>query len=376
MKLKIIFIFFNFFSASVFAQEELVINTAGFRFLDYKFQLPEDLLSSKSIVFVSVPPKTKNTTERGDWKAFSENAHLQFRKMGIDAIGYYYIDDLKAGRDASITFAKSIKKRNVKNIILLSQVLLKVKGKEANWFVIVITPFNGGATYMKNGQKAWKTQNKDIKKVFKVLGKEVYKSKQPKTNFLITDLPEFFTDTDMIYGRRFGVNCRDLKVDKLCIPKFKKIEIPKNRPGGLINKNVEKEIKKYNAQVDNNNAQLEKIIKDYPFEYRLSDAKTDDDFYREGFQYVLLKLNTSGVTIKELLNFKVDYTETDYITIKSTEHGTTLRSIPVNASVNKYYVKHLYTKDVYTGAKWDADETWQDALKNFIRNMKNEFNIR
>jgi len=375
MLIKIILSLFIFSSLSVLAQEDKV-NTAGFSFLDYKFELPEDLLSSKSIVIVSVPIQDKNTSERGDWESFSEIAHIQFRKMGIDAIGYYFIDDLKAGRDATITYAKSMKKRNVKNVILLNRRLIKINGAETERFVIIITPFNGKASYLNHGQQAWRTQSEDLEGAFKVLGKEVYKSSQPKTNFLITDLPELFTDTDMIYGRRFGVNCRDLKVDKLGVPKFRKVEIPESRPGGLINSNIEKEIMKYNTKVDSNNEQLENIMKDYPFKYEILDASTDDDFYREGFQYVLLKLNTTGVTIRELLDFKMDYTETDYITIKATEYGTTLQSIPVNARVNKFYVRHLYTKDVYTGRKWDADESWQDALRNFIRNMKDEFKIK
>lgn len=372
IRLILIFLFSTFLTVQ--AQEE-VINTAGFRFLDYNFQLPKDFLSSKTVVFVSVPSKSKSTTERGDWKSISEEAHKQFRKMGIDAMGYYYIDDIKAGRDATITFTRALKKRNVKNIIFLNQVSQKNNDRETEQFVLVITPFNGEASLMDHGQKAWRVQSEDIENIFKVLGKEVYKSEQPKTNFLITDLPEFFNDTDMIYGRRFGVNCRDLKVDKLGIPKFKKIEIPEERPGGAVNVNIEKEIMKYNAQVDQDNLELEEIMKTYPFKYAILDAETDKEFSREGLQYVLLRMNTSAITIRELLNYEMDYSETDYITIKATEYGTTLKSLPVNTPVHKFYVRHLFTKDVYTGARWDADETWQEALQNFIRNMKDEFKI-
>jgi hypothetical protein len=351
------------------------VNTVGFKFLEYNFKLPNDFLSSKSIVVVSVPNKPGNSRERGDWKLFSELAHKQFRRMGIDAIGYYYLDDLMSGRDATITFSKSFKKRKVKNIIFISQVPANTNGVSSDQYVIVVTPFNGEASLTTHGQEAWRTQSSEFNRVFKILGNEVYKSEQPKTNFLITDLPELFSDTNMLYGRRFGVNCRDLKVDKLGIPKFKKIEIPEKKPGGAINSLVEKEIAAYNAQVDVDNKKLEDIMKTYPFEYGLLDGESDDDFYREGYQYVLLNLKTSGVSIRQLLNYKMDYTETDYITIRATDYGSTLKSIPVNALVNKLYVRHLYTKDVYTGGKWDADQNWDDALRNFIRNMKDEFKI-
>jgi hypothetical protein len=374
MRLILLIPLITILSLDLHAQGEEV-NTVGFTFLDYNFKLPDNFLSSKSIVVVTVPHKAGNTKERGDWKSFAELAHKQFRRMGIDAIGYYNSDDLMSGRDATITFSKSFKKRKVKNIIFLSQVSAVTNGVSSDQFVIVITPFNGDASLMTHGQQAWKTQSIELNRVFKILGNEVYKSEQAKTNFLITDLPELFNDTKMIYGRRFGVNCRDLKVDKLGIPKFKKIEIPEQKPDRPFNNLLEKEIAIYNAQVDVDNKKLAEIMKTYPFEYGLLEGESDDDFYREGFQYVLLSLNTSGVSMRQLLNYKMDYTETDYITIRATEYGSTLKSIPVNALVSKFYVRHLYTKDVYTGGKWDADQSWEDALRNFIRNIKDEFKI-
>jgi hypothetical protein len=34
------------------------------------------------------------------------------------------------------------------------------------------------------------------------------------------------------------------------------------------------------------------------------------------------------------------------------------------------------TGDVYLGTKWDADETMDEALKNYIQNFKDELKIR
>lgn len=362
--------------ATLAQQMEDEINIAGFRFLDYNNQLPENLLSTKTAVFVSVPPQSRSTSERGDWKGFSETAHAQFRKMGIDAIGYYFMDDLKSGSDPALYFAEELRKRQVKNIILLSRVPLKINGKITERYVLVITPFNGENSFISNGQQAWKTQGKEMDKILKVLGKEVYRSKQPKTNFLIADLPEFFTDAEVIKGRRIPTYARDLKVDKLAVPLSTIVEIPDKRPGGAINKNVEKEIIEYNKTVTRDNTRLENIMKSYPLKYELTEASTDKELYNQGFQYVLLKLNTTGVNIREMLDYEMNPMETDYITVKNKDGKTTLRSIPVNAPVYKYYVKHLYTKDVYTGTKWDADETWEEALENFIAKMKEDLKIK
>jgi hypothetical protein len=352
------------------------INIAGFRFLDYNSQLPEDFLSTKTAVFVSVPPDSRNTSERGDWKVFSETAHMQIEKMGIDAVAYYFMDDLKSGNDPALYFANELKKRDVKNIILLSRVPLKIKGNVTERTVLVITPFNGENSFISNGQKAWKTQAKDLDKVLKTLGREVYKDKQLKTNFMVLDHPEFFTDADIISRRRFPVYASDLKVDKLAIPKSALVAIPESRPGGAINKSVEKEITEYNKQVVLNQNKMERIMKSYPLKYGFTENLTEKELYQQEYQYILLRLNTTGVNIKQMLDFEINPNETNYITVENKNGGITMRNIPVNAPVYKYYVKHLYTKDVYVGTKWDADESWEDALANFITNMKEELKVK
>jgi len=249
MKLKLKILVLVLIPFGIFAQSvEDEINIAGFRFLDYNNQLPDELLSSKTAVFVSLPPKSRNTSERGDWKTFSETAHSQFKKMGIDAVAYYFMDDLKAGNDPALFYSKELEKRQVKNIILLSQVPLKIAGKVTERFVIVITPFNGENSFISNGQNAWKTQAKDYSKALKSLGKDVYRAKQPKTNFLIPDFPEFFEDAAIIKGRRIPPFARDLKVDKLAIPKSTTVEIPDSRPAGSSNKSDAQEITEYKQQ--------------------------------------------------------------------------------------------------------------------------------
>jgi hypothetical protein len=364
------------FAFSTQAQEE-EINIAGFRFLDYTTDLPEDLLSTRSAVLVSVPPKSKSTSERGDWKGFSTEMHQEFRKMGIDAVAYLNIEDVMAGLDATRAFSSFLNSRQIKNLVLLSKVNLKIAGKESERVVVVITPYNGTDTFMSNGQQAWKDQDKDMEKVVKNLGKAVYKSKQENKNFLITEKPEFFTDVDLITKRRFPSFAGDLKIDKLAVPMYTKVEIPANKPGGVVNNNVEKEIERYNAKVASANNVLKSALQDYPFKYELVAYDGDDKkLYNAGFQYVLLNLNTTGYTIREMLNYEVDKNETDYITMKTSNGKTILRTIPVNAPVYKFYVKHLVTGDVYLGTKWDADETADDALKNYIQNFKDELKIR
>jgi hypothetical protein len=205
MKLRVIFTLIVplFFISKGFAQEEDVIHPAGLRFLDYSNDLPKDLLFTKSVAFVSVLPKG-GTSLRGDWKKLAQEAHKVFKEAGIDAVAYYNLEDVEAGPDASMALAKELKKRDIKNIIVITQVMIRVGNRDSERYAVLITPFNGENTFISNGQLAWKQVEKTSERLFDQVYKGVAKSGLPKENHLITDVPEFFAGAkDMIRGTRF-----------------------------------------------------------------------------------------------------------------------------------------------------------------------------
>ena len=379
MKLKHIFtlIFTVLFFSNAFAQEEDVIHPAGLRFLDYTNDLPKDLLFTKSAAFVSVLPKG-GTSLRGDWKKLAQEAHKIFRQAGIDAVAYYNLEDVEAGTDASATLAQELKKREIKNIIVITQVMIRIGNKDSERYAILITPFNGENTFISHGQQAWKTVEKTSEKLLDQVYKSVAKSGLAKENHLISDVPEFFAGAkDMIRGKRFEGFAPDLKLDKLAVPKFQEIAVPDNRPGGLANKNLEKEVEKANARVPRDNRSLEAVMQEYPYEYGPVDYDpTKEDALRTaGYQYVLLRLHSTGEHIKMMLEYDIQADETDYVTLMKDGAKMTLRTIPKDAPVYKYYIKHIYSGDVYLGTPWDADEAWEHALGHYITNMKKELNV-
>lgn len=104
----------------------------------------------------------------------------------------------------------------------------------------------------------------------------------------------------------------------------------------------------------------------YPYEYDLVDPDTEEDKLRQnGYQFILLKLHTTQAHIRDMLAYD--------------EHPE--GEAKVNASafdqkpVYKYYVKHIYTGDVYLGDTWDAEQTWKQALQNYIANMRKSLSI-
>jgi hypothetical protein len=49
-----------------------------------------------------------------------------------------------------------------------------------------------------------------------------------------------------------------------------------------------------------------------------------------------------------------------------------LKNIPSQTPVYKFYFKHIDSGNVFLGTKWDADITWEQALKNQYRAFKAE----
>lgn len=358
------------------AQEDDMVFPAGLRFLDYNNQLPDNLLHTKSVVFVDVPRRS-GTSLRGDWQGLAKEVHPTFKDAGIDAVAYYNLGDVEANADASAILAQNLKSRQIENIVILSQVKLKIANKDTERFAILITDFNEESSFISHGQTAYKQVAKDTDKLIKQFDRDIRKSGMTSQNHLIIDQPEFFTGAgNIIEGRRNENFAQDLKLDKLAVPRFVKASIPDDRPGGNANKNLEKEIEKSNKLVKRNNLNLENIMEKYPYEYGLVDPTIDEDKLRQqGYQFVLKRLNTTGEHVKEMLGYEINTAEEDYVTIKQDGLKLTMRHIPAQAPVYKFYIKHIYTGDVYLGTPWDADEQWEDALANYINNMKKDLNI-
>jgi len=371
MKINVVFcVLLILIYLPLFAQEE-EINVVGFRFLDYSNEVPEDLLQSKTVVLVSVPPVSKNSSERGDWKSFANEAHEYFKMIGVDPVAYVYLDDVYAGIDATKKYVEHFKKREIKYIIILSRVYIKIKNKESLRNVIAITPFSNDDRIIANGQQAYKDQNKDLENLMKKLYGITIRKDYVKTNHLIIDQPEFYGGLPLITGRRNMSYPMDLRVDKLAVPKFEEAPIPANRPGGMINNKIAEEVEKYNNSVERLNFELDRHFENYQWKYELIEYNPNEqELWRQGFLYILMRVNSSGRILKEMLEYERNDSETEYITLLKKPDGSfTLRTIPVDAPVHKFYIRSLARNEVYVGESWDADETWQDALKNFLNNL-------
>jgi hypothetical protein len=365
MKKILIIILLTYVGLPAFAQDE-EINVAGLVFLKYQGSLPDKILSTKTVVLVSTPNRQGESIPE-DWHPLAEQAHPVLTKASIDPVAYYFYDDVYSGKETRAAFAEAWKKRGVAHIILIIKSELNANKKNVRYLVLA-TPFNGDASLMTEGQPAWKNNGKDFKKVLNKFEKVSYK--QTSTNLLIAKVPEYFNDAKIIKGQRVESYYTDLKLGKLAVPKFATSNLPGKRPGGLVNNLVKNRLEQAEQQANDFNNQLASIMQGYKFEHGLVEQnKSDKDLMIAGYNYVIRSIRTSGIGVKRLLNYPVDEEEEYYITVKLVNNKPTMRYIPIKAPIYKYYIKNLKTGSVYLGKNWDADETWQESLKNVLYNI-------
>lgn len=360
------------------AQDEDMIFPAKLRFLNDNDKLPENLLYTKSVVFVNVPPKS-GTSLRGNWKGFASQSHHSFRKAGVDAVAYYYLDDAEAGREVSKKLAEELKRREVQNLIFLNQTQLEVAGKATEKFTLLVTPFNGKRSFVSHGQEAYKLTAKNPEKLFSEFEKDVFRNELEVQNHLISDQPEFFVGAgNIIKGKRFEGFARDLKLDKLAVPRFEENDAPQApSSGGSTSEILQEETEGSSKAAKRNNQILASMMAAYPYEYDLVDPQLEENRLRQdgGYQFILLRVHTTGEHVKKMLGYEMSPDEKEYTTMKQDGTKVASQQIPAKVPVYKYYIKHIYTGDVYLGTPWDADKDWQEALANYINNMKKDLNI-
>lgn len=322
--------------------------------------IPKELQISKTIVVISINDDSKL---RGDWKALSNEAHPYIKKLSIDAVLYFYIDDLIAGYDVQKAIADQMVKRDIKNIFMLSKD--KINGRDQ--YLGVLTTFNKEPNFFSNNQMAWKSQTSDLEILFRNLARSIDNADLSLENLLIIDSPEYYRGSDIIRGKRFEILNTDLRIDKLAVPKFVDLPVPDNS-GAQSTANMVDVILQENEKNLERNAQIEQLMINYPYAFEIVPYEYDEKkLLAKGFQFVLMSISSSGLNVRKMLGYEISDDINELITIKKNSLGeVTIKSIPVDAMVYKYYVKHINSGDIYLGEQWDGDDNWQDALNNHL----------
>lgn len=350
---------FYFISIFLFSQ------TPVYDFVSYNktLEVPADINSERSAVIFSVPNKSGEFVTVGDYEKMISQVHKAFITMGIDAIFYIQDINLFASNATLDSYVEVFNKREIKNIIFIT--------KSANGFEYLMAPFSGNAKMINEDSDVFFLQENDLYPLLLNIGKEIRRADLQAQNFLIPEKPNYLQGISIVEKTLLKNYPGILRRSKLAVERFAYLDT-----SNILNNDVLLKTKNYNKQIADKNRELESIIKSYPYEYELIDPMSDEDLKRNRFQFLLRSVCSTARNVKQMLDYEIPSSQTGFVSIIPVmPDQTRVKTIPRDALVCKFFIRQNISKNVHVG-EWDADVTWQDALRNMIGNLTQELNVK
>ena len=293
--------------------------------LNYLDVIPEGLLSKRALVLYDETLSKKEL----------EETQKSFQQTGIDAVAYVITDHVLAGPDPLKAFTTYLTSRAVDFLIFFE----KEKG-----YSLTFVRYNNTKDIVDISAPAWKQTNSSLTEMLRTIYRFAV-SNQKRQNLLVNDYPE--TDVVLKYfiGRRNETFTSEAKSFKIAVTKWG------------------------DEKAD---AELEQILKEYfPVKYELVDAKVEErELGNRGFRTVIRFVHTRGSVAKEILGYDLTQLAKSISTVYFVNGEADVKTISANQTVYKFYVKNIEYGNIFLGKGWDADITWQDALKNHLQAMR------
>lgn len=310
-------------SAQILQEENELISR-----LNFGTDLPKDLLAARSIVFFQSSFTSKEL----------ETIQMYFQQTGIDAVAYLDIQRVLSGADVQRIFASYFNTRKISYLILLQ--------KTEKGYDCIITEYSGTILFTDKSKSSWRQSNTSLHELLQTIYRFCISTLKRK-NFLINDLPEANVEVANFSSRHVDRFAMEVKSFKIAIPKFSDEA----------------------AQ-----AELESYLKiSFPAKYDFVDpASADAELWQRGYRAILRFVHTRGELAREILGYPPTQPTTSLATNYFSEGELKIKTIPIKKIIYKFYFKNLEYGDMFLGNKWDADETWQDALRNHIDALRTE----
>lgn len=350
---------FLFVSVPVF----LFSQTSVYQFRDLQTGniIPSDLNSSRTAVFINVQPSKTTFLEEGDWKGFSNQVHSYLYKMGIDAVIYINNTDFQSGNSSKNFYQNILSRRSIKNLIFITKTSTGVE--------LICSLYNGKTSLLDNNQKAYQQNSAGLHRLMIDFGREIKRVENPMQNFLIPNKPTFLDALSIVKNSNLKNYPGQIRRTKMAVEKFAKIGVIETASNDIKTK-----IERYNLHVDAKNKELEELLKGFPHELEFVDYMTDEDLLRQRYQFVLRNIYASGESIRATLKYQNAPSDAGYVSvIPVMPDNTSIKTFSRKTLLYKFYIRQNIAKNVYVG-EWDADETWQSALNNYMGNMIQFFN--
>ncbi|MEO9872387.1 hypothetical protein [Ekhidna sp.] len=325
--------------------------------------VPESINSERSAVIFDIPDKNGEFKQLGDYKKMLSQVHKGFVTMGIDAVFYLNHQDLVASNSSFNSYVELFNRRKVKFLIFIT--------KNNTGYALAMSAFNGNRKMIESNADVFYLEGTDLFSILLNMGKEIRRADYPLNNFLIPEKPNYLQGLSTVENTLLKNYPGQLRRSILAVERFALLDSTKTLDSKVLAK-----IKAYNKNIFKKNMELEKIMTAYPYEYVLIDPMSDDELKRNRYQFLLRSVHSSARSVRQMLDYDVLPSETGFVSIiPIMPDQTKVKTIPSDALVYKFYVRQNISKNVHVG-EWDADVTWQSALKNMIGNLTQKLNIK
>lgn len=303
--------------------------------LNFTDQLPKDILSSKTVVLVDIPPSGLYPKIRGEWHTLAETVQPGFHKAGIDAVTYYHFDEIASGPEPYKAYLNHFDKRNLSHGAFISK-----KGRQ---YQLLLLKFADRKYLISEGQDAFMMNGDNPEVMMDMLSKKTVSSGLVMSNLLIMETPEYSEPVTVITGKRSEFYDLNFESEKLAVPVF--------------------------ASKD----KITRALKQYPYQWDFVPYDmSQDEIRKSGYQYVLYYVNTTVKNAREMLGYDTKESPTAFVSAVKKDGKLAVVNQNANAQVFKFYIRHIKSKNTFVGKRWDPGYTWQEGLGNYISNLRDQ----
>lgn len=296
--------------------------------------IPEKLLQGKSLLIFKTAAILETNGIRPDWMAMADVVQPYLQRCGIDAVATYHYDDIVSGKETEEAFLFRFKNRMITHLVLVEQT--------RSGFEIRVAKFDK-ITLIDTTTPVWYTSAVELKEAANKLFLATSQSGQKFSNRLVLAVPEKGLLVKPIQGRRSEFYDLNLQSDQLAIVPFA------------------------------DTSRIRNVMESYPYKYDFVSGDTPERELRsDGFQFILYYVHSTGEAVRTMLEYPVNDEEDAYVSESFNGETPVAYTYDKNKTVYKFYIKHIYSGNIFLGKKYDAAPSWEEALNLYIANMREQ----
>jgi hypothetical protein len=329
--------FYLFFSSAVLAQNSLqtTLERLG---INQALYLPEDILSTKSIVLYSVPEGNNDSK----WTNKLDELQSFFAEVGIDAVAYINQDELLPLPNQLLSVPDYLKKRRIEHLIL---VLISAEDQP---IFFAIGNYNERETWWDEGSNFWVRNPIEWEPMFEEVSNFLKTAAYKRTNLLVNDQPEYFVPE---VANNF--------IFSSSVPRSKGSEVQVAlRPVDLAF------YEGLGPQIFSGEALAGSLNYQQTF---ISQAEYLNAFAMDSLNNV--ELIDGKSTKRQLTRSGYDY-ELEYISgdfdLLNRYFKSTKERQPFDGERTVFYLRDLRRNQIYYGKEWNPLANWYQAFEHFI----------